>query len=219
MASRTGMVVVVACAVLLSRCPLATIAAQTLDSTSLFDQLVRTLPNEDTGQQGDAVLMRATAIDLVDRAPTFAHMIESLHRSGNIRLTLRPAMLEALLGRGRYVMVGAVVVGVIEVRPHVNDTPLRARGIAHEFAHAFEIACLQRSDTKALRAALSARSSRSPRRDGAFETRFALEIETAVHRERSSRVPRSTQLAEIARRNGLEGCYAGAAVTAVAVAQ
>jgi hypothetical protein len=56
----------------------------------------------------------------------------------------------------------------------------------------------------ASRMALSARSIRRSRPDGGLETAFAREIEAVVNRERWSRTPRSTQLAAIGTRYGLE---------------
>jgi hypothetical protein len=50
MASRMALVIVVVCAVLLSCGPVSEAVAQTIDNTSLFDQVVRTLPNADAAE-------------------------------------------------------------------------------------------------------------------------------------------------------------------------
>lgn len=209
------------CVILISLGSPPALLAQTF-VTSSFDRVVATLPDETTGDPVSARLLRATASKLMTRSGTFAELVEALGAVSDVVLTMRPASLRGFLGLGHYHVVNGRIYGLLKVNPYPADPFLRVRALAHEVAHAFEIACLPRSDSAGLRRRLAERANGGPASASTFETfetPFADAIEKAVAQEWRRSRPGSAQFTTLVRRHGLEPCRPGADVTQIASAQ
>ena len=130
-------------------------------------------------------LLRYTAAELAFDSPTFLQMLEAVKGAPNVMLRARPLTGRRTLGRGRFVVAGGFTIGLMEIHVHRRDPHLRVRAIAHETAHAAEIACLPpQSDTAALRQILVDRATRQGLAGGdTIETSFAIAAEAVVFRE------------------------------------
>jgi hypothetical protein len=186
--------------------------AQAIDTVS-FDQVVRTLPDPNTGDRGSAKLLQTTGSALMKRSAIFADLVTALARRSDLTLTLRPASLRGWLGLGRYQVINGRMHGVMTVNPYPENRGLREQALAHELAHAFEIVCLLDSDGAAWRERLAERASRITSAAGwagSFETPFADAIETAVAREAGRPHAKSVPFITIVRRYGLGECQLAA---------
>lgn len=171
-----------------------------------FARVVRIVPGEARHERTDLSLLRATGSDLVDRSATFAAMIESLSTVRGLMLYMRPAVLDGLLGRGRYEIDRERLIGIIEVNPYRFEPQLRVRAIAHEIAHAYEIGCLARGgEASGVREVLNRRRT-NDRRSPDIETGFAQAVEIAVQREFFNRSPERSRLAELSVAHGVGPC-------------
>lgn len=201
MARRAGGFLGALCVMMITLGSPPVVHAQAIGTVS-FDQVVVTQPDADTGDRNSAKLLRTTATALMTRSLTFAELVTALARRSDLSLTMRPASLQRWLGLGRYQVVNGRIYGAIKVNPNPDNRRLRERAIAHELAHAFEIACLLDSNVTGWRERLAERASRIA--SGTFETPFADAIEMAVARE-SDRFE-SVAFITIVRRHGLGEC-------------
>ncbi len=170
-----------------------------------------------TGSVSDVALLRAAATELASLSPTFRQMVETIRGAERFAVIVRPVAVLRALGEGRFVVKDAWTVGLVDIGAHRLDYRLRVRALAHELAHATEIACLPRHDTTdELRETLAARAGQSGHR-GPMETPFADAIERVVLREATSNSASEGRLGALAAAHDLPSCAALAAVDPVPV--
>jgi hypothetical protein len=127
--------------------------------------------------------MRYTADDLTRRSPTFRQMLDVLRSTPHLVLGAQPAEPSRSLGRGHFHVEGSRTIGIMEIVVH-QDAQLRVRAVAHELAHAVEIACLPpQPDTAALQRTLAQRGGYFNIGPRGMETPFAAAVERVVLRE------------------------------------
>ena len=207
MATRAaGMAAALCVALLACGAPAAAAAQAPAGRSPVFDTIVHTRPGE-SGDSVGAERLRATARELMQRSPTFAGLIESLADAGNMILILQPGPIEGLLGHGRYRAVDGRITGVITVNTYLGHKDKRVRALAHELAHAFEIACmLPTGDISGLREQYAKRLGRPVPPRTRVETPFARAVEHVVDKESHQSVRGPTQLPDLAARHGFAGC-------------
>jgi hypothetical protein len=156
-----------------------------------------------------ATLLRSTTSAMVERSATFSDILRGLGRAGDVLLLVKEASLkdQHVLGRTRFeVDANGVIIGHIEIDSFPDDPFLkRMATIAHELAHAYEVACLPRTRTTAeLRRTLITRAQTWGRR-GSTETPFARAAEAVIGSEfRFTR--NGSQLKALSAQYGLEPC-------------
>ena len=151
-------------------------------------------------------------IELQERSPTFRDMLTLLGRMPHVGILLSPRPQEFLednlLGRTVFRITSGTLVAWMELRVDRLRPSRSVEGIAHEFAHVVEAACLNTSDSMpALQSVLQARASAANGRssEGPFETRFPGVIgRTVVHEW--TRQDTIGQFAALASSNGLAAC-------------
>jgi hypothetical protein len=178
------------------------------DTQTAFRRAVHVEPNEHSGSPGDEAMIRATGDDLVAHSPTFAALIAMLSETPDVTIFLRPARLRGLIGRGQFRQVGTRTIGVIEIQPFAHDPHERVRALAHELAHAYEVACAKgRSTATGADAVLVAYGEGRPG-PRQIETTFAPALAAEVLREYRTRgaSSRPSRLAALAAEHGLPAC-------------
>lgn len=86
-------------------------------------------------------LLLDTATEMRTASPTFNQLVEALQSSPQLTLFVRPTRASREhLGRGRFYLSEGRTIGYMEINVRLESS-LRVRAIAHELAHAFEIAC------------------------------------------------------------------------------
>ena len=182
----------------------SSLSAQTGEETT-WNDVVRVTATS-TFEIPAVARMRYTADERRRRSPTVRQMLEVLRGTPRVVLAAQPAESMRLLGRGQFHIEGWRTIGVMEIVVH-QDSQLRTRAIAHELAHAVEIACLPpQPDTAALHRTLAKRAGYLNAGPLGVETPFAPAAETAVLREFYK--PRDTagRLPALAAQYDLPGC-------------
>ncbi len=169
-------------------------------------------------EDADAELLRYAAVDLTRVSPTFRQLLEALRDAPHLVIRARTLGATTALGRGHFYVAGGRTIGMMEIAVHRGDRRLRSRAIAHELAHAVEVACLPpQPDTATLYRTLLERGRSSSGAPRGIETPFAAAVETAVDRETCRRKPPTGQLPVLAAKFGLPRC-AGAVPAALQIA-
>jgi hypothetical protein len=206
MATRAGGTAAALCVALLACGAPAAANAQAPARSPVFDTIVHTRPGE-SGDSVGAERLRSTAAKLMERSPTFASLMESLAQAGHMVMILQPGPVEGLLGHGRYRGANGRITGVITVNTYLRNPDKRVRALAHELAHAFEIACmLPTGDISGLREQYAKRLGRPVPPRTRVETPFARAVERVVEREAHQSVRAPTTLPALAARHGFGGC-------------
>lgn len=152
-----------------------------------------------------APLLMATVRELLSGSPTFRQMVEVLRKAPHVIVLLRPSHnLGDLRGRGRLSVDCGKIVGVFEIPD--GDLQERLAAVAHEIAHAVEVAGLPPvCELEDLHRLLLRQAGLplSRRRVLPIETPFAQFAGQAVIDELAEHDKKSGQLAVIAARYGL----------------
>jgi hypothetical protein len=127
-------------------------------------------------------LLRETADALASVSPTFARMLATVKSAPRLIVFVRPGTRAEKLGQTHFYVTAGRTFGVMEINPYRLQPLLRVRAIAHELAHAVEIACLpSQGDTSSLKAILIDLAANNSGRTGlSTETRFPATIERIV---------------------------------------
>lgn len=170
------------CALLVSVCCGNAAAGQT---PATWNELVGMVSAERVRDAADVELLRWMSAELVSVSPTFRQLLEALKAAPHMHLRAMPVAERRVLGRGYFTVAGAFTVGLMEITVFRRDPHLQVRAIAHELAHATEIACLPlQVDTAALNRRLMARAGhQGVMKSHGIETPFALAAERVVHKE------------------------------------
>ena len=157
----------------------------------------------------ETALVRLALVEMLERSPTFAEIVRLLEHVPNLIVYVRVGSLPAQRLHGRAVFEVApsgVVVGQVTIhRFRPADLDLRVRTIAHELGHAYEVACLPRSNTARLHDALTARAA-AYGKPHSMETPFAAAVEGAVVDEWFQQAPMRSALDALASQFGLTDC-------------
>jgi len=201
----TALVLAVAC----------TLDAEDTSSTVSFRRAIRIMPAAEARDFTENKLVEFTLRETSRRSATFAELLRALDGLPDVIVYLQTATLEerGLHGRARFeVARSGVLVGQITIhRFRPAELKARIRTIAHELAHAFEVACLRRrATTSALHEALAARATSYGRRRSA-ETPFARAVEMAVLDEWFRQQLTTPQIGALALEYGLTDCPGQAA--------
>ena len=156
-------------------------------------------------------LARGRLEQLMRRSGTVREMLGTLHDSRHVFVALRSSKdlwrLTGLDGRGTLRVAAGRIAADVEFDPR-RSPEKQLRSIAHELAHAVEIASAKGIDsTDKLREYLQAASSRRlpgvlKMRD--FETPFAINVEDRVARELRANDALDGQLRALAARHGID---------------
>lgn len=156
-------------------------------------------------------LLREAAALLIERSPTFREMLDVIAAAPHLRMgILAVTDVSPRLGTTGFHVHGPWTYGVMNINMTHRDPKLRARAIAHEVAHAAEVACLPpAASTKALLHSLRPRRGVVPLMEQPGETPFAMAAEQAVMREYLRRAPDSGGVfIDLAARFALQHCAA-----------
>lgn len=157
------------------------------DAETLISAL--TIPPEDE-------LARDWAVGLAKRSPTFRQMLGVLQSSNHLIVRLRSVRGlrrdARLYGRGVFYVEESHVLGLLEFEPMDAPPQKQLEMIAHEVAHAVELACLPMPGSlDELRAQLASRSAYEiTSSSGLMETPFPQTVARAVLREYSRKAAR-----------------------------
>lgn len=193
----------------------AQVVAQSTPPVVSIDQVLWLAP----GLGGHAALerIRDTSAGLSARSATYRHLLDALSGIPNVSVHLRPRKAPGgRLGHGEFRRSGAWLVGTIVIDPFESMPLLRARAIAHELGHLYELACLHQSDEGSdLLRALQRRGagSRQPR---ATETPFAGRLEDRVLEEFLNPSASPERFSELTVRHRLANCRTSNATMAAA---
>lgn len=155
---------------------------------------------------GDSVA-RGWLIHLTQHSPTFREMLSVLHQTQHVKIWLRSETglkRLGLLGRGRFSVQHERVLGLLEVE-RAGVRPLeQLRMVAHELAHAVEIALLSDASSRdALEQQLIDRGTRSNVVHDGIETPFAKAVGEAVMEECCEGLGHGSQLRALAEKHGV----------------
>jgi len=171
------------CALIFSVCCVPAASAQT--RAAAWNDVVLMVTAEPRKDAADIGLLRSMSAELMTISPTFRQMLEALKTATHMNLRARPVGGRRALGRGHFTVAGTFTMGLMEISVFRRDSHLQVRAIAHELAHATEIACLPpQADTATLHQRLVGRAGREGVLKGhGIETPFALAAERIVLRE------------------------------------
>ena len=153
-------------------------------------------------------LLRDTASLLIARSAIFREMLDLIAAAPHLRMgILAVTDVSPLLGTTGFHVHGEWTYGLMNINMTHRDPKLRARAIAHEVAHAAEVACLPpAASTQALLQSLRPRRSAVPLTEQPGETPFAMAAEQVVMTEYLRRGPAGGRVVDLAARFGLHHC-------------
>jgi len=155
----------------------------------------------------ERTLLRETAAQLSARAPTFRQMLAAVAAAPHLHVTIRPIVGGSVMGRSHYWVHNEWTYGVMDVQLSRRDPYLRMRAVAHEVAHAAEIACHPAfASTGDLQTALRLRRRAGLPDPYEGETAFAEAAERTVVAEYGVRSTSAGALPDLATRFRLGRC-------------
>jgi hypothetical protein len=158
--------------------------------------------------KGELRLLRDTADAMAGVSPTFSHMLGVVKSAPHLIMFVRAAVIEGKLGQTQFHVVSNTTFGVMDINPYRKQPTWRIRAIAHELAHAVEIACFpSQRDTSGLRSILLKHAAHNRGRGGLpTETRFPAALEQIVVSEYQKPSRSVNELSRIAESHGLTDC-------------
>ncbi len=153
-------------------------------------------------------LLRETAAVLHERSALFRQMAAVIAATPHLRMSIMAVTSAApMLGNTAFRVHGAWTYGVMTINVLHRDPRLRARALAHEVAHAAEVACMPPAPTtQALLESLDPWRSAAPMTERAGETPFARAAEEVAMGEFHRRRGPGGGLPELAARFGRTLC-------------
>lgn len=161
--------------------------------------------------KADLRLLRETADALASASATFAQMLAVVKSAPRLIILVRPAIIADKLGQTQFFVTSERTFGVMDINPYRLQPLLRLTAIAHELAHAVEIACMPwQRDTSGLRSILVERAkSDSGRGRLSTETRFPSALERVVLNEYQHTSRPGSGISALAQTHGLTDCGGG----------
>ena len=156
----------------------------------------------------DLELIRQTADSMALRSPTFAQMLTMLRSAPDVIVFVQATAVAGKLGETRFFVASGQTMMVMQLNTYRVQPTLRIRGLAHELAHAVEVACMPRqSDTRLLAKILfeHGRPYSLPQAPSA-ETPFPAAVENAVLHEYQRSADSTGELWNLTRQYSLPGC-------------
>ena len=164
---------------------------------------------ESGAAKADLQLIRDTADLLASASPTFAQMLVIVKSASRLILFVRPATIAGdRLGQTQFYVVSEKTFGVMDINTYRLHPLMRMRALAHELAHAVEIACMPwQLDTPGLRSILVDRAKSDGGRGSlSTETRFPSALEVMVLNEYQHTSRPGSGVSALAETHGLSDC-------------
>ena len=163
---------------------------------------------ESGARKADLRLLRETADAMASVSPTFSQMLGIVKSASHLIMLVRPAVVDGKLGQTQFYVAANTTFGVMDINPYRTLRLQRIRAIAHEVAHAVEVACLpSQRDTSGLRSILLKHATENRGRGSLpTETRFPAALEVIVLREHQNPSRPGAGIPAIAEAHGLAGC-------------